>query len=215
VSSRQTPVLRAGRSRFVRRSLPDWSSHGRESPRKHAGMAAEVALIRESEKGETEERQDEYSRNPRTREASERGPRCSAKRSKGLYSSGVTRTDACSLGANAPLCASSAGSCELRAALCLAALGAARSLATRGYSLERFREESEGTSRACAIDGRAWVAGGVVDDGARLAVYVQITSTSTASQQSLMLPALGVPRGRPCTPHCTSVGVAGVRGRHV
>lgn len=126
--------------------------------------------------------------------------RCSVRRRQ------PPRTDACSLGADAPRCASPAVASELRAALNLASLGAARRLAGGVDSRIEIRDES-------AIDddtklGRPWVPVVLVDDAVCLAVYEQITSTSARSQHHLMARGL-------VHPHCRSFRMRGSGGRHV
>lgn len=127
-------------------------------------------------------------------------------------SKGASRTDACSFGACAPPCASSAVTSSLHAALCLASLGAARRLAGCNDSRMELRDDRESKEAKPAGNRRA--PGTAVDGVVSFAVYGQVTSTSACSQQSLMVAARGRRRSdRGHTPHCRSVEThAG--GRH-
>jgi hypothetical protein len=214
--SRTPPAFVACSSRLRRLFLLVLSREDRQSGEKQAGAASVVALIRESEEPAKRKRdgKSNYLEITRTREASERGPRTAAKRrSTPFTAEGVTRTGACSLGAIAPRCASSAGSCELRAALCLAALGAARRLAWGMRLSNDFRDER--VLRARARDGRKWTRGHVVDEGVQAAVYGPITSSVPHYRQPLMpSPLDGLWCGSSDTPHCNPFGTVVHGGHH-
>lgn len=211
------PAFAACSSRFACLLLPVCSRGDLQSSGKQARSEIDRLVIRESEEAA---KKGKGSPLETRRLVSPKGARCGATALRAhdvcgsprsgernpfqssAWRKGMPRTDACSFGADAPLCASSAVAGSLRAALCLASLGAARRLAWRTDSMIDSGDESKRDVVAAPGRGRPFRV--LVDDAVGSAVYEQITSTSPRSQQSLMVSAL---RPATCEPGHPPLGL--------
>jgi hypothetical protein len=194
------PAFAACSSCFGCLLLPVCSGGDFESSRKQARSGSASVLIRESEEAA---KRGKGSPLETRRLVSPKGARCAATALRAhevcgsprsgernafrrtARGEGMPRTDACSFGAGAPPCAAPAVAGSFRAALCLASLGAARSLAWSTDSIADSGDESVPNA-----SGRTWRSVVLVDGAVGSALYEQITSTSPRSQQSLMVSAL-------------------------
>jgi hypothetical protein len=211
------PAFAACSSRFGCLLLPVRSRGALQSSGKQARSEIARLLIRESEEAAKEGK---GSFRKTRRLVSPKGARCGATALRAhdvcgsprsgernafrsfVRREGMPRTDACSFGADAPLCASSPVAGSLRAALCLASLGAARGLAWSTDSMVDSGDESK--RDVVGAPGRRRLFGVLVDGAVGAAVYEQITSTSARSQQSLMVSAL---RPATCEPGHPPLGI--------
>lgn len=197
------PAFAASSSRFGCLLLPVCSRGDLQSSGKQARSEIAGLVIRESEEAA---KRGKGSPLETRRLVSRKGARCAATAlrahevcgsprsgERNAFQSsarrkGMPRADACSFGADAPLCASSPVAGSLRAALCLASLGAARGLAWSTDSMVDSGDESK--RDVVGASGRRRLFGVLVDGAVGSAVYGQITFTSPRSQQALMVSAL-------------------------
>jgi len=199
---------------------PDCDRADHQHAEKYAGSLKASSLIRESERAEEEGDGNFLSRNPRTREPRERGPRCSAKRSKYPVLGGSLRTAACSLGANAPslrvVGPSERSPSPRRRGAVLGLAGGSRNEMIPGKVREH--EMTRNVSRSLValptIVGERTSASDLVDGLGAPAVYGRITFANASAAQALMALTLDVRQPMSCTPHWQAFRENWGRGRH-